>query len=40
MNGQAGKGDRYRRVDRGKWNRNYDRIFGKRKRREKRNGTR
>ena len=32
MNGQAGKGDRYRPVDGEKWRRNYERIFGKRKR--------
>jgi len=43
MNNEAGKGDRYRIVDREKWDRNYDRIFkkknnlrkGKEKRRNK-----
>jgi hypothetical protein len=29
MNGEAGKGDTYRRVDPRKWSENYDRIFGK-----------
>lgn len=29
MNGQAGKGDRYRPVDKKKWDENYDRIFGR-----------
>lgn len=28
---QAGKGDKYRPVDREKWNENYDRIFGKKR---------
>lgn len=28
---QAGKGDKYRPVDRDKWNENYDRIFGKKR---------
>jgi hypothetical protein len=27
MNGQAGKGDSYRKVDPAKWAENYDRIF-------------
>lgn len=27
----AGKGDKYRPVDRKKWDENYDRIFGKKK---------
>ena len=31
MNGQAGKGDTYRSVDRKKFNENYDRIFSKKK---------
>lgn len=30
-----GKGDKYRPVDRGKWDKNYDRIFNKNKRQEK-----
>lgn len=38
MNGQAGKGDRYRKVDPAAWSRNYDRIF-KRPRSRKRKGT-
>jgi hypothetical protein len=29
MNGQAGKGDTYRPIDRQKWDENYERIFGK-----------
>ena len=29
VDGQAGKGDRYRRVDRKKYDESYDRIFGK-----------
>jgi hypothetical protein len=28
---QAGKGSRYRPVDRAKWEENYERIFGKKK---------
>lgn len=35
-NGQAGKGDSYRPVDPKKWSENYDRIFGKKKKTEKR----
>jgi hypothetical protein len=31
MNGQAGKGDTYRPVNRDKYNENYDRIFCKKK---------
>jgi hypothetical protein len=31
MNGQAGKGDAYRPVDPKKWDENYERIFGKKK---------
>jgi hypothetical protein len=31
MNGQAGKGDSYRPVDYKKWDENYERIFGKKK---------
>lgn len=31
MNGGAGKGDKYRPVDRKKYYENYDRIFGKKK---------
>lgn len=31
MNGEAGKGDTYRQVDQKKWDENYERIFGKKK---------
>jgi hypothetical protein len=31
VNGNAGKGDKYRPVDRKKYYENYDRIFGKKK---------
>ena len=34
VDGQAGKGDRYRDVDRKKWDENYERIFGKKKSRQ------
>jgi hypothetical protein len=41
VNGQAGKGDRYRQVDLDKYRENYEKIFGKKKKKkvnnEKRN---
>lgn len=33
VDGQAGKGDSYRPVDRKKWDKNYERIFGKKRKR-------
>ena len=30
-NGQAGKGDKYRRVDQKKWEKNWEKAFGKNK---------
>jgi len=34
-NGQAGKGDRYREVDRKVWDTNYEAVFGQKQRAEK-----
>ena len=31
VNGEAGKGDSYRRVDQKKWDESYERIYGKKK---------
>jgi len=33
--GQAGKGDRYRKVDQKKWDKNWERAFGKKKTKKK-----
>ncbi len=35
VHGQAGKGDRYRRVDPEKYRENYEKIFGKKKAKKK-----
>lgn len=40
MNGQAGKGDTYRKVDPQKWSENYDRIFGKKNKSKAKNESR
>jgi len=37
MNGEAGKGSRYRRVNGERWRKNYDKIFCKKKEKKEKN---